>query len=380
MDLLQWIDGKEKDIIETYKYLHTIPELGHKEFKTSAFLIEELKKAGLEVEEKVDGTTGIIATLRGSEPGITFALRADMDALPIQEETGLPFSSTHPGVMHACGHDGNSTMVLWTAKALAAKGIKRGAIKFVFQPAEEILTGARAMLASGKMKDIDEIVTIHFRTNVEIGFGHAAPGVCHSAACPLKVTIKGQAAHGSRPFLGVNVVETAGLISHAVGLVHCDPRVAHSAKPTRLIADPGTFNVIPDLAVMNFDLRSQSNPVMATQLERVKRAIYKCAEAMGAEAEVEILSHLPGGELDPGLIEDARKAIEIATGKPADPVLYVTGSEDFHIYAVEGGMKATVIGLGTDAARNHSSTVVYNLEALAIGVKILSTLSAGKVC
>lgn len=329
MNLLHWIEANEKDIIETYKHLHTIPELGHQEFLTSAFIAEELKKAGLEVEERVDGTTGIVATLRGTEPGSTFALRADMDALPLQEETGLPFASTHPGVMHACGHDGNSTMVLWTAKALAAKGVKRGVIKFVFQPAEEVLTGARAMLASGKLQDIKEIVAIHFRTVAELPFGQVTPGVSHSAACPLEVTIKGLDAHGSRPHLGVNVAETAGLITHAVGLVHCDPRVAHSAKPTRLIIDPGTFNIIPAKAVMNFDLRAQSNQVMEMQLERVRRAIHKCAEAMGAEADVRIMSFLPGGELDPGLVEDARRAIEKATGTAAAPVLYPASTRTF---------------------------------------------------
>lgn len=378
MDLTRWIDDNEEAIVTTYKYLHTIPELGHKEFKTAAFLAEELRKAGLEVEEKVDGTTGIIATLKGQEPGLTFAMRADMDALPITEETGLPFSSTHPGCMHACGHDGNSTMVLWAAKALAQRGIKKGTVKFVFQPAEEVLSGARSMIASGKLKGIEEMVTIHFRTKAEVPFGEACPGISHSAACPLKVTIHGQAAHGSRPHLGVNVAEVAGLVTHAVGLVHCDPRVAHSAKPTRLVVDTGTFNIIPDKAVMNFDLRSQTNEVMDFQLERVIKAIEKCAEAMGATVEIEQIGRIPGGELDEKLVEETAAAITGVLGKSL-PKIFVPGSEDFHCYAVEAGIRATVIGLGSDAERNHSSTVTYKLEALPIGVKILTALAAGKL-
>ncbi len=379
MEMMQWIDKNEQAIIDTYKYLHTIPELGHQEFKTSAYLAEELKKAGLEVEEKVDGTTGIIATLRGKEPGLTFAMRADMDCLPLTEETGLPFSSTHPGRMPACGHDGNSTMVLWAAKTLAQNGIKRGTAKFVFQPAEEILTGARSMIASGKMKGIDEMVTIHFRIQSEVPFGQACAGISHSAACPLKVTIKGQAAHGSRPQLGVNAAETAGLITHAVGLVHCDPAVAHSAKPTRLVVDTGTFNIIPENALMNFDLRAQTNAVMDMQLERVKRAIYKCAEAMGATAEVEIIDRIPGGELDDKLVAETAAAITKVLGS-AVPKKYVPSSEDFHCFAVEAGIRTTVIGLGSGGDRSHSSTVIYKPEALAHGVKILTTLAAGKLC
>ena len=379
MSLLQWVDENEPSIIETYKYLHTIPELGHQEYKTSAFVAEELKKAGLEVEEKVDGNTGVIATLRGKEPGLTFALRADMDCLPLTEETGLPFASTHPGRMHACGHDGNTTMVLWTAKTLAKHGIKRGTIKFVFQPAEEILTGARAMIASGKLKGIDEMVTIHFRNKIEVPFGQACAGISHSACCPLKVTIQGQAAHGSRPQQGINAAETAGLITHAVGLVHCDPRVAHSAKPTRLVVDTGAFNVIPDKAIMNFDLRAQTNTVMDFQLERVERAIIKCAEAMGATATVETISRIPGAELDDKLVEETGAAIAKVLGSYV-PKMYVPSSEDFHCYAVEAGIRTTVIGLGSDAVRSHSSTVVYNLEGLAYGVKIMTTLAESKLC
>ncbi len=378
MDSMQWIDSHEQEIIATYKHLHTIPELGHKEFKTSAFLAEELKKAGIEVEEKVDGVTGLIATIRGREPGITFAVRADMDALPLTEETGLPFASTHPGVMHACGHDANSTMALWTAKAVAAAGIKRGAIKFVFQPAEECLTGAKNMMASGKLKGIDEMVGIHFRIKSEAKFGEATPAVAHAAICPLKVTVRGKGAHGARPHQGINAAEVAGLITHAVSLVHCDPCVSHSAKPTRILVDTGTFNIIPEKAEMYFDLRAQTNEVMDMQLERVTRAITKAAEAVGASAEIEIMGRLPAAVMDQTLIAETSAAITQVLGSALPPI-QVAGSEDFHIFAIEGGMRTTVIGLGTDAETHHNNKVVYNLEAIPLGVKILTTLALNKL-
>jgi len=270
---------------------------------------------------------------------------------------------------------------LWTAKALAARGITRGAVRFVFQPAEEILNGAKAMLASGKLNDIEEMVAIHFRTGAEVPFGKACCAISHSAACPLKVTVRGQKAHGARPQLGINVAEAVGLITHAVSLVHVDPRVSHSIKPTRIVIDTGTFNIIPDFALINFDLRSQTNEVMDMQVERVIRAITKAAETVGATAEVEFLGRVPGGQIDDKLMAETAEAIKSVLGEDnVVPKYYTPGSEDFHVFAVDGGMRTTVIGLGTDAVRNHSSTVVYNLEAIPNGVKILTTLAARKVC
>ncbi len=378
MDYMRWIADHEEEIISTYKHLHTIPELGHKEFKTSAYIAGELRKAGLEVEDAAEGTTGVIATLRGAEPGLTLGMRADMDALPMQEETGLPFASTHPGAMHACGHDAHCTIVLWTAKALAACGIKRGTVKFVFQPAEEILTGARRFLASGKLKGIEEMVSLHLRPVSEAKFGEAAAGIAHSAVCQIQATLHGKSSHGARPHQGVNVAETAGLITHAVGLVHCDPRVTHSAKCTRVLVDTGTFNIIPDKAVMNFDLRSQNNEVMDVQRERVIRAITKCAEAMGATADVEIIGDAPGASLDPKLVEEAKAAITAVLGSSLG-VVEVPASEDFHAFAVEGGMRTTLIGIGTDAETHHNNKVTYNLGATPIGVKIMTTFVKNKL-
>ena len=379
MEYMQWIAQREEDIINTYKYLHTIPELGHRETKTAAHIAAELRKAGLEVEEQAEGTTGIIATLRGKEPGITLGVRADMDALPMTEETGLSFSSTHPGVMHACGHDAHCAIVLWTAKALAAGGgIKRGVVKFVFQPAEEILSGARRFLASGKLRGIEEMVSVHLRAVSEAKFGEAAAGIAHSAACQLQVTLQGKSSHGARPHQGINVAETAGLITHAVGLVHCDPLVAHSAKPTRIVVDTGTFNIIPDRAIMNFDLRSQTNEVMDMQRERVTRAIMHCAEALGAAAAIEVVGDCPGASLDPKMVEEAKEAITAVLGTSLG-VVKVPASEDFHCYAVEGGMRTTLIGIGTDAETHHNSKVVYNLGASPIGVKVMTTFVKNKL-
>lgn len=379
MDRMQWIDQHEEDIINTYKHLHTIPELGHEEFKTAAFIAAELRAAGLEVEEQAEGTTGVIGILRGKEPGPVVGFRADMDALPIEEETGLPFASTHPGRMHACGHDAHCTIALWTAKTLAATGgIKRGTLKFVFQPAEEILSGARRFLQSGKLDDIEDFFSLHLRPRSEAKFGEAAAGIAHSGACPLKVILRGKSSHGARPHQGINVAEVAGLISHAVGIVHCDPRVTHSAKCTGIHIDTGATNIIPDKGTMYFDLRSQTNEVMDDQLEKVTRAIKKCAEAMEAEAEIEVRGRCPAARLDPDLLREASDAITAVLGS-ALGVVEVPASEDFHVFAVEGGKRTTLIGIGTDCETHHHPKVTYNLGAAPVGVKIMVTLLTNKL-
>ena len=379
MDRMQWIAQHEDEIINTYKHLHTIPELGHKEFKTSAFIAEELRRSGLEVEEKAEGTTGVIGILRGTEPGPVVGLRADMDALPLTEETGLPFASTHPGVMHACGHDAHCTIVLWTAKVLAATGgIKRGVLKFVFQPAEEILSGARRLLQSGKVDDIEDFYSLHLRPRSEANFGEAAAGIAHSGSHQLKVTLRGKSSHGARPHQGINVAEIAGLISHAVRLVHCDPRVTHSAKCTGIKVDTGTINIIPDKGTMYFDLRSQTNEVMNDQIAKVTRAITKCAEAMGAEVEIESPGNCPAAQLDPELVREASEAITAVLGSSLG-IVEVPASDDFHAFAVEGGKRTTLIGIGTDCETHHNPKVVYNLGATPIGVKIMTTLLSNKL-
>ncbi len=378
MDRLTWITAHNDEIINTYKHLHTIPELAHQEFKTAAFLAEELRRAGLEVEEQAEGTTGVLAVLRGSEPGPVLGIRADMDALPLEEQTGLPFASTHPGRMHACGHDAHSAIVLWTAKALAALGIKRGTVKCIFQPAEETLTGARRFLKTGKLDDVQEMFSLHLRPRSEAKFGEAAAGIAHSASCPLKVTLTGKSSHGARPHQGCNAAEAAGLIVNAVGLVHCDPRVTHSAKCTGILADTGVFNIIPDKAILRFDLRAQTNEVMEDQLAKVTRAIEQTAAALGVAAAIEIVDRCPAASLDPGLVADAARAITEVLGGSL-PVVEVPASEDFHIFAVEGGMRTTLVGIGTDAETHHHPEVTYNLGAVPIGVKIMTTLLHNKL-
>ena len=379
--LLSWIDQHSDELLATYKKLHAIPELGFKEFKTSAFLAEELKKAGYEVQDKIGGT-GVVGTLKGKEPGLTFALRADMDALPMEEKTGLPYASTHPGVMHACGHDSHSAMLLFAAKAITATGgIKRGTLKIIFQPAEEVLGGARALIESGVLKGVDEIVGIHMRNNNEARVGEASPAINHGGCWRMNAKIHGKAAHAAWLHKGINVIDAVAAIVNATNAIHADPTVSHSVKITRCFAGGEAANIIPDLAEISFDLRAQTNEVMAILQEKAQNAVKTGAASVGATAEIIIVGGVPAASFDAGLVADASSSIEAVLGKGKSlPPVYTPGSEDFHCYSVEAGIKTAFIGIGGDMTTGgHTSTMCLDLTAIPHGTKVLAHLAATKL-
>ncbi len=379
--MLSWIDQHSDELLAMYKKLHAIPELGFQEFKTSAILAEELRKAGYEVQDKVAGT-GIIGTLKGKDPGLTFALRADMDALPMEEKTGLPYASTHPGTMHACGHDSHSAMLLFAAKAIAANGgIKRGALKILFQPGEEGYGGARAMIESGILKGVDEMVGIHMRNNNEARVGEAVPAVYHSASCKVQATIHGKAAHSAWLHRGVNVIEALAAVVNASCAIHADPTVTHSVKVTRCSAGGKAANIIPDLAELTFDLRSQTNEVMADLQAKVENAVLAGSATVGAKGEVVILRSSPAADHDKALIADTAASIAAILGPDKClPPTITPGSEDFHCYSTIAGIKTAFIGLGGDMGTGgHTPTMCLDLSALPNGAKIMAHLVRAKL-
>lgn len=378
--LFQWVDAHTTEIEETYKQLHMHPELGFEEVKTAAFLAGELKKLGFEVTEKIGGT-GVLGVMKGKEPGLTFAVRADMDALPMQEETGLPYASKVPGVMHACGHDSHCTMLLYALKALMANGgVKRGTLKVVFQPAEEVLGGARAFIASGLLSDVNEIVGMHVRNNTECKVGEACPAICHSSSWRIRAVVKGKAAHGAWPHLGINALDGLAAIIGNINAIHADPRVAHSVKCTRCTAGSDATNIIPDSAEMSIDVRAQQNPIMKELLAKTKVAIESGAAGVGATAEMVDEGGVPAAELDfAGLVKDAAASIEKVCGSVVPPV-YTPGGEDFHCFSAEAGIKSAFIGIGADMGTGgHTTTMQLDLRALPIGIKIMADLVQTKV-
>lgn len=377
--LFNEVEANRDNIFDTFNELHSFPELGYEEEKTAGKLADILEAEGFSVERRVGGTTGVIGTLKGSAPGPVFALRADMDALPIDEDSGHPFSSQNRGVMHACGHDAHSTIVLFAALIAARAGVAMGTLKAVFQPAEELLTGALSMLKSGLLADVDEMAGLHLRPIQEARLGEASPALMHGSSYVVNIAVEGQSAHGARPHLGINAVDGAAAIVNAINAIRVDARVSHSFKTTSIIAGGKASNIIPDSAKMVVDVRAQTNETMKEILEKIEQAAVYGAKSVGATASVESMKGVPAAEYNPGLTEEMRLAIEDVLGSSLPPIVS-PGGEDFHFFATEGKIKTAYMALGADLEPGlHSEKMRFNPEALITGTKILCALLARKM-
>ncbi len=357
----------QKYVYELFEFLHNHAELGFQEFETSAFLASELKKAGYQVTEHVDGKTGVIGVLDSKKPGKTLVLRADMDALPYETDGKVT-------AKHTCGHDAHSAMVMAAAKYFSEHGIPSGKLKIVFQPAEETLRGALSILHSGLIDDADEMLGIHIRTREEISFGQASAGVCHGASSRIDITVHGVSAHGARPHQGVNAIEAAVEIINAVHAIRVDPRVSHTVKVTRFFGGGDAINIIPDKAVISFDIRSQTNDIMDILKNKIKNAAIHAAAALDATADVLIEPGVPAAKFDSELLADAETSIGevLGTENIAAPII-TPGGEDFHFYARHlPHCKTAFIGLGTDSCPGlHHRDMQFRHESLENGVNIL---------
>lgn len=360
-------------VYELFEYLHSVPENGFQEYKTSERLGSELKKHGYSVTENVGGTTGLIGVLDSGTTGPTVALRADMDALQYENNGVTEYR-------HTCGHDAHSAMVMAAAKELSEEGIKRGKLVIIFQPAEEKLTGALAMIDSGMLNDIGTIIGIHLRPRDEVPFGCGSPAIYHGASGPVKVTVRGKSAHGARLHQGINAIEAAMLAINAVNSVRVDPSVSHSAKVTKFSGGT-SFNTIPDMAEFYIDMRCQQNDVMDAYRDMVRAAVENSVKAIGAKAEVELMPYVPAAEYDDDVKEDIKDAICHVLGEDN---LYgdikSVGGEDFHYYRKFLGCQSGYIGLGADVYPGlHHQDMSFNHKCMEYGVEILKKVAQARM-
>lgn len=349
-----------------YTVLHGIPEIGLAEHQTSAFLAQQLKAAGYEVETGIGGT-GVVGVLRGEAPGPTLALRADMDALH-------HIVNGQECAIHSCGHDAHSAMVLCVAEQAAKKKLAAGTLKILFQPAEETLAGALAMIEAGAIADVDIIVGIHLRPGQEAKLGEATPALYHGSSYIMEAAIEGVTAHGARPHLGVNAIDAAAAVVNAINAIHLNPVVPTSIKVTKLHAGGAALNAIPDKASLAMDLRSQDNALMNELIEKAQRAIENAAASVGAKAIATVKGGVPAAEYSPAIVELAKEAITQVLGEQGLlPPITTPGGEDFHFYIkYKPTMKAGYIGLGCDLSPGlHHPEMKFDTAALINGVDIL---------
>src|SRR5918992_1227247 len=267
-------DAGVRQIVETRREIHRHPELGFEEERTAGLVARRLRAMGLEPREGV-GRTGVVATLRGAEEGRTLLLRAEMDALPLDEATDVPFASERPSVMHACGHDAHTAILLTVADRLAAQRNRlRGTIHFVFQPAEELGAGAEAMLAAGALDGVAAEATLALHMHAHIPFG--VIGVCRGAAAAnvseFRITVRGRGGHGAFPHTAVDSVLCAAQI--VTSLQTLVPREVSALE--RSVLTVGTFhagtafNIMPERAELGGTIRS-ANPAVHETLARRAR-------------------------------------------------------------------------------------------------------------
>jgi amidohydrolase len=284
------IDRRREDLIALRRDFHRHPELSFEERRTAEIIAGRLSAAKLEVRTGI-AKTGVVGILRGDRPGRTIAWRADIDALPLVERLEAPFSSGTPGVMHACGHDGHAAVGIELAEILAARRAEMpGTAVFIFQPAEEIIGGAKPMIEAGVLDDprVDEIYGLHFTTTLPAGRMRARPGPTLASCDYFSVRVRGQGGHGAMPHLSVDpMMAAANILLGMQTLVAREVPAQETAVMTVGQLMSGTKgNIIPDTAEMRGTLRAYTEQVREQLKSRLGAYAEHVARAYRAEAEV----------------------------------------------------------------------------------------------
>ena len=277
MPIVNRIAEFEAELIEWRHQLHKFPELGFEEYQTAEFIAEKLNQMGLEVNKGLAGT-GVVATLTvGSGNGPKIGLRADMDALPILERSEFEHASKNPGVMHACGHDGHTTMLLGAAKYLAETKNFDGTVQFIFQPAEEGKGGGEKMIADGlfELFPVDEVYGMHNIPGIKVGEFAVCSGPIMAARDNFEVFVKGRGSHAAMPHQGVDPVVVGSHIVLALQTItsrNMDPQKSLVVSVTQFHAGEA-FNIIPDEIILRGTCRVLDPQIQETLPERLGRIV-----------------------------------------------------------------------------------------------------------
>ena len=382
-------------------HLHANPELGNREFETSAYIAEHLRALGFDEVQEGVAHTGVVGVLRGGQPGPVVALRADMDGLPVTEKTGLPFASkvatewrgVETGVMHACGHDAHMAILMGVAEVLAGMRDQiPGTVKFIFQPAEEGAPegeegGADLMIKEGVLAGDDAPGAI-FGLHVfpaPAGVIMYKPEGMLAASDGLLIRIKGVQTHGSMPWGGVDPIAVSGQVITALQQVvsrQIDISNAPAVVTIGSINGGNRGNIIPEQVEMTGTIRT-FDPAMRDDVHaRIEKMVKHIAEASGASAEVVIGKGYPVTFNDPELTAQMSGVLDrVSAGGKAVLTKPIMGAEDFSYFANE--IPGLFIGLGVakdgagpgDSASNHSPYFYVNDRALPVGVEALSNLA-----
>lgn len=370
--------------IEIRREIHRHPELGFEEVKTSALVERELDALG--IEHRRVAKTGVVGVIRGARPGKTAALRADMDALPIAEQSGEPFSSEVPGKMHACGHDAHTAMVLGAARELAHDRARlAGNVVLLFQPAEEGPGGALPMIEEGALDDprVDAVAMLHVDNRLETGAVGIRPGGVNAAADELYITVLGSGGHGAQPHRAIDAIPAAAAIVLALQNIaarETDP-LASVVVTIGTISGGYRNNVIADKVEMSGTLRSY-DPQIRKELEtRVRRIVEGVASAYNASAEVRIVYGYPPVVNDAELAAALTELIASRTRIGVAELPPTMGAEDFAYFAQRVPGLLIRLGIRNEALGTihtvHSPQFKLDEAALGVGIETLTAFARG---
>jgi len=378
------------EVVALRREFHAHPELSNREERTGKKVAERLRALGIDVRYPV-ARTGVVGVLRGGRPGGVVALRADMDALPIEEESDRPYRSTVPGVMHACGHDAHTAILLGTAEVLASlRDRLPGTVVFLFQPAEEgppegEAGGATLMVAEGALDDpkVGAVFGLHVGGWAETGDVGFSAGALMASSDTFTIEVAGRSAHGAQPHQGIDPIPIAAEIVQALQLILTreidgrEPRVLTIGR-----IEGGTrFNIVADEVVMDGTLRTHDAAVRKDIKERMARTIPGVAAAHGTTATLRFIDEgNPPTVNDKDLAHLARPALERVFGpehvRDVEPQMV---AEDFPSYGEKAPYFFFFLGTRSEdkgiASVNHTATFDIDEDALPLGVRALATLA-----
>lgn len=378
MKIRKLVEKYEDQIITWRREFHENPELSGEEIRTSERVCEELKKVNIEV--KRIGKTGVLGILEGNKPGKTVALRADMDALPVQEANNIPYKSKSKGIMHACGHDGHTAMLLGAAKLLSQMRDKiKGRVKFIFQPAEENTQGASMMIKGGAIEGVDAILGIHLWADLAVGKVSVEAGPRMAASDRFKITIRGKGGHGAMPHQGVDVIVAASavvmnlqsIVSREIGPL--EPAVVTIGK----FHGGERFNIMSEEVLMEGTTRCFNLQVRDKFPIMIERIIKETAKAYRAKGELEFILGPPPVINNFQISQIASQAVTKNFGEESVVKFEkVTAGEDFAFFAQEVPSVFAFVGArnekkGANYPHHHRK---FNIDedALVIGTSLYS--------
>jgi amidohydrolase len=371
-------------VLELRRAIHRRPELGFEEHETAALIERELDELG--IEHRRVATTGVVGIVRGGKTGRVAALRADMDALPITERSGLAFASEIDGRMHACGHDAHTAMLLGAARTLAAKRQAfAGTAVLIFQPAEEGPGGAEPMIAQGVLDDpkVEAIAMLHVDSRLQTGAIGVTPGPVNASADELYLTVRGQGGHGAYPHSALDTVPAAAAMVLALQNI-----AARETDPLKsVVVTIGTIrggyrnNVIADVVEMSGTLRAFDPEIRDGFDRRVRRIVDGVAQAYNVRAEVRVVRGYPPVHNDETLAENFTTYMRERSAIAVERLMPTMGGEDFAYFAQR--VPGLQIRLGVRNERvgaihsGHSPEFRIDEDALPVGVASLVAFATG---